>query len=335
MLAHTFWESDIRLTSLNSESKFAKNPCEYPVTSHPSQYLLGMLFTTRTFHAAAYLQMTDMNDQYHLGFVMGKTKLAPQAGHSIPSLELCGAVLATEIGQFVARQLDILPSKMKYFIDSKVVLGYIMNKTRRFYTYVSNRVSLIQQFTSCDQWNYVPSHLNPVDASEDFDSLHKCHPLHDEFLSFRQDLAICRKTVNALTSLFQDEWWVNRSETGLYVKIVDLSTCTGRISLSFSGSISGKSSESSSNSSLSRTIIVPKGHVATLLIRHFHEKTFHQGRKITEGEIRSNGFWIIGAKRLISTLIRTCVLCRKLRSKVEVQKMADLPEDRLTPGPQR
>jgi hypothetical protein len=32
MLAHTFWESDIRLTSLNSESKFAKNPCEYPET---------------------------------------------------------------------------------------------------------------------------------------------------------------------------------------------------------------------------------------------------------------------------------------------------------------
>ena len=80
-------------------------------------------------------------------------------------------------------------------------------------------------------------------------------------------------------------------------------------------------------------IIVPKGYVATLLIRHFHEKTFHQGRKITEGEIRSNGFWIIGAKRLISTLIRTCVLCRKLRGKVEVQKMTDLPEDRLTPGP--
>jgi hypothetical protein len=50
----------------------------------------------------------------------------------------------------------------------------------------------------------------------------------------------------------------------------------------------------------------------------------------TEGEIRLNGFWIIGAKRLISTLIRTCVLCRKLRGKVEVQKMTDLPEDMAT-----
>jgi hypothetical protein len=48
--APTFWESDIRLTSLNSESKFAKNPCEYPVTSHPSQYLLSMFFATASFH---------------------------------------------------------------------------------------------------------------------------------------------------------------------------------------------------------------------------------------------------------------------------------------------
>jgi hypothetical protein len=52
----------------------------------------------------------SIDESYHLGFVMGKAKLAPQAGHSIPRLELCGAVLATEIGQFVAKQLDILPS---------------------------------------------------------------------------------------------------------------------------------------------------------------------------------------------------------------------------------
>jgi hypothetical protein len=59
---------------------------------------------------------------------MGKAKPAPQAEHSIPRLELCGAVLATEIGQLVAKQLDILPSKIKYFTDSKVVLGYIRNR---------------------------------------------------------------------------------------------------------------------------------------------------------------------------------------------------------------
>ena len=357
---------------------------------------------------------------------MGKAKLAPQAGHSIPRLELCGAVLATEIGQFVAKQLDILPSKMKYFTDSKVVLGYIRNKTRRFYTYVSNRISLIQQFTSCDQWNYVPSHLNPVDAAtrdssmdilsainvwlkgpeyilrdnelldEDSDDFPLIEPENDKEIRPVQVLkstiltykpvserfthhSSWNRLVNAFTVLrhiarsyrkernssckgwhlckesksseafeetrifllkqTQEEYFkceTDNLKQGLPIKkdssIISLSPYLDEQGILRVG---GRLNRLRNKLGLASTnpIIVPKGHVATLLIRHFHEKTFHQGRKITEGEIRSNGFWIIGTKRLISTLIRTCVLCRKLRGKVEVQKMADLPEDRLTPGP--
>ncbi|CAC5384726.1 unnamed protein product [Mytilus coruscus] len=113
--------------------------------------------------AVAYLKTTDLNDGHHLGFIMGKAKLAKPAGNSIPRLELCGAVLATEIGQFVSHQLHLQPSDINYFSDSKVILGCTRNKTRRFHTYVSKRVSLIQQFTSVEQWNYVPSNLNPAD----------------------------------------------------------------------------------------------------------------------------------------------------------------------------
>lgn len=81
-------------------------------------------------------------------------------------------------------------------------------------------------------------------------------------------------------------------------------------------------------------IIIPKkSHIATLLTRHFHEKVSHQGQKITEGKIRSSGFWIIGAKRLIASEIHHCVTCRKLRGSFCKQKMANIPKDRLTPGP--
>lgn len=80
-------------------------------------------------------------------------------------------------------------------------------------------------------------------------------------------------------------------------------------------------------------VIVPNGHVATLLVRFFHNKVFHQGRAITEGAVRSHGFWILGGKRLISSIIYSCVVCRKLRRTPQEQKMADLPLDRLTPGP--
>lgn len=81
-------------------------------------------------------------------------------------------------------------------------------------------------------------------------------------------------------------------------------------------------------------IIIPKKcHIATLLTRHFHEKVSHQGKKITEGNIRSLEFWIIGAKRLITSEIRLCVTCRKLRGSFCKQKMTNIPKDRLTPGP--
>ncbi|XP_062594607.1 uncharacterized protein LOC134256029 [Saccostrea cucullata] len=85
---------------------------------------------------------------------------------------------------------------------------------------------------------------------------------------------------------------------------------------------------------LKNPIIIPKkSHVAKLIVQHFHEKSAHQGRHITEGAIRNKGYWIIGVKKLISSVIHKCVTCRRLRGKFESQRMADLPPDRITPGP--
>ncbi|CAM1323262.1 Uncharacterised protein r2_g3176 [Pycnogonum litorale] len=81
-------------------------------------------------------------------------------------------------------------------------------------------------------------------------------------------------------------------------------------------------------------VIIPaKCHIATLLVRHYHEQVKHQGRHLTEGAVRSAGYWITGGKRLISSMLCHCVKCKKLRGKLEQQKMADLPRDRLTPSP--
>ena len=46
-------------------------------------------------------------------------------------------------------------------------------------------------------------------------------------------------------------------------------------------------------------------------------------------EICANGFWVIGCSGAVSKCISTCVKCRRLRSSVQEQKMADLPADRL------
>lgn len=52
---------------------------------------------------------------------------------------------------------------MRFYCDSRVVLGYIYNESRRFYVYVHNRIQRITQSTRHEQWHYVLSELNPAD----------------------------------------------------------------------------------------------------------------------------------------------------------------------------
>lgn len=77
--------------------------------------------------------------------------------------------------------------------------------------------------------------------------------------------------------------------------------------------------------------ILPKqSHVTRLLVSHYHTKVEHQGRQFTEAAVRAAGLWIVAGKRLISSVLHPCVTCRKLRGKLEVQKMAYLPPEGLS-----
>jgi hypothetical protein len=82
------------------------------------------------------------------------------------------------------------------------------------------------------------------------------------------------------------------------------------------------------------TIILPGSHhITSLIVKHYHHEVKHQGRHFTHGLIRAKGYWIIGGKRLVNSVIHHCVKCRKLRGQQVHQKMADLPVQRLTPAP--
>lgn len=54
---------------------------------------------------------------------------------------------------------------MKCFTDSRIVLGYIHNQTRRFHTYVANRVQRIRQHSDPEQWIYISTEANPADVT--------------------------------------------------------------------------------------------------------------------------------------------------------------------------
>lgn len=81
-------------------------------------------------------------------------------------------------------------------------------------------------------------------------------------------------------------------------------------------------------------IIAPKSSpIAVLLVRHHHEKVYHKGRNITAGALSTDRYWIIGAKRLVSSVLHNFVTRAKHRRKLQTQIMADLPACRLKPVP--
>ncbi|XP_071489137.1 uncharacterized protein [Diadema antillarum] len=113
--------------------------------------------------AVAYMMDGDAENP-SASFVFGKSKLAPKSGHTIPRLELCAAVLATEVANVVCRELNIQAATVVFFTDSRIVLGYLNNTTRRFHTYVANRVHKVLSFSQPSQWRYVPTANNPADC---------------------------------------------------------------------------------------------------------------------------------------------------------------------------
>ena len=81
-------------------------------------------------------------------------------------------------------------------------------------------------------------------------------------------------------------------------------------------------------------VVLPnKGHITELIICHHHKKVKHQGRNITLNEIRASGYWIVGGSSLVANHIFKCVTCKKVRGSGLIQKMADLPKDRLETVP--
>nr|XP_039261646.1 uncharacterized protein LOC120337819 [Styela clava] len=81
-------------------------------------------------------------------------------------------------------------------------------------------------------------------------------------------------------------------------------------------------------------IIFPrKSHLTTLLIDHHHIQACHSGRGFTHNMLRQRGYWICGGSSAVSYHIMNCFQCKRLRGRTHLQKMSDLPEDRLEEAP--
>ena len=98
----------------------------------------------------------------------------------------------------------------------------------------------------------------------------------------------------------------------------------------------GRLSSSPDKYDIKYPIVLPSPKVcklSKLLIEHFHSTVSHQGRAITIAAMRGQGIWILGSTSCVSSVIRECLICRRLYSAPQGQLMSDLPEARVTPAP--
>ena len=77
--------------------------------------------------------------------------------------------------------------------------------------------------------------------------------------------------------------------------------------------------------------ILPRNHhIVGLIVRHYHLTSAHSGLEHMLSLIREK-FWIVGGRAAVKKALRECFDCRRRQAPTGEQKMADLPEDRVTP----
>lgn len=94
----------------------------------------------KAYAAVLYILLSDTKSKVtHL--VASKTRVAPIKTISIPRLELCGALLLTELIDSIILQLRLPKYSIHCWTDSTIVLSWLSKAPCHWTTFVANRIS--------------------------------------------------------------------------------------------------------------------------------------------------------------------------------------------------
>ena len=103
--------------------------------------------------------------EVQVSLVSAGTKLAPRATIYVPTLKLCGELEAGTALSEVRTDLEVDLGNCYFYSNSKVTLGYLSNRDRKFSRYFSRHIELIENITSDRFYNYVSTDTNPADLT--------------------------------------------------------------------------------------------------------------------------------------------------------------------------
>ena len=130
--------------------------------------LLTVLFTLCCVNMAQLHPVSYINQAgaVHVAFVSANSRVPTQAATTIPRLELCASADLAISTHEIALTLKIPIANVFLYTDSRIVLGYLTNTTRRISVYVTRRVNVaLKNFPASHCWKYIPTSLNPADIA--------------------------------------------------------------------------------------------------------------------------------------------------------------------------
>ncbi|KAK7603897.1 hypothetical protein V9T40_004170 [Parthenolecanium corni] len=114
------------------------------------------------YSAVLYLRLTHMAEVSSI-LICSKTKVAPIKTLTIPRLELCGAVLLTQLATRVRKILNISAENVYCFCDSTIALTWIRGPAEKYQVFIRNRSNFINSLIPSTQWYHIGGDQNPAD----------------------------------------------------------------------------------------------------------------------------------------------------------------------------
>ncbi|XP_046555299.1 uncharacterized protein LOC124264595 [Haliotis rubra] len=319
------------------------------------------------------------------------------------------------------QELRLKISSSTFWSDSMVVLHYIKSDSHRFHTFVANRIAVIHEGSTADDWRYVESKLNPADDAsrglnademisqerwmkgpdflwldesawptipeafelperdveikrpkvyfvqgdvkhgctnrllERYSSWYKLKRAVAWILRLKQCLLIRYRNLKSDQRVQKNSLTVEEIRTAEYEVVKFLQRChfsdeindlTGGHPVKKTSSIyrlepvmnshgivcaGGRLKYAEIPEQAKHQMILPKAHHVARLIDITIMSFLAIPREHVLSHMRQR-FWIISARTTINEILRNCVHCKRVQGLKNIQRMADLPSDRVTAG---
>ncbi|XP_076660445.1 uncharacterized protein LOC143363797 [Halictus rubicundus] len=118
----------------------------------------------RAYGACLYLRSSNKHGLIITQLIASKSRVAPLKTVTLPRLELCAAQLLAHLFASTKQALrHVNINKVFFWSDSTVALHWIKSAPHTLKTFISHRVTEIQEITDISDWRHIASAENPAD----------------------------------------------------------------------------------------------------------------------------------------------------------------------------